>query len=102
MGWKLGDGPPRRSREARTNFTDRFLKSIMSSSRMLQELQSTFELLWMKLQRLPQADTIEIVAFTLILLFIAAVLVFMGIACCHCCCCVEKKRHRVIRIQPAI
>ncbi|KAJ1130117.1 hypothetical protein NDU88_008473 [Pleurodeles waltl] len=42
----------------------------MSSSGVVQELQTSFQLLWVKLQSLPKADVTEVVFFSLMLLFI--------------------------------
>ncbi|KAK2497549.1 hypothetical protein MC885_014514 [Smutsia gigantea] len=73
----------------------------MAASNFVQEMHSIGERLVLKLQRLPQAEPVEIVAFSVILLFIGAVLLLLFIACSYCCahCCPER-RARKVRVQP--
>ncbi|XP_068118801.1 small integral membrane protein 5 [Hyperolius riggenbachi] len=70
----------------------------MSYQDFTQEVQNMGEKLVLKLQNLPQADPVEITAFTLILVFIAMVLVMATLACSVCCCSCDK--HRTVKVQP--
>ncbi|XP_075033922.1 small integral membrane protein 5 [Mixophyes fleayi] len=69
----------------------------MSSQDVTAEMQNMGLRLLVRLQRLPQADTLEIISFTIIIVFIATV-VLMAILACSCCCCCTK--HRSVRVQP--
>ncbi|XP_012909876.1 small integral membrane protein 5 [Mustela nigripes] len=70
----------------------------MAAASFVQEMRSMGERLLLKLQRLPQAEPVEIVAFSVILLFTATVLLLLLIACC-CCCCPER-RGRKVQVRP--
>ncbi|XP_059005768.1 small integral membrane protein 5 [Mustela lutreola] len=70
----------------------------MAAASFVQEMRSMGERLLLKLQRLPQAEPVEIVAFSVILLFTATVLLLLLIACC-CCCCPER-RGRKVHVRP--
>ncbi|KAM3660448.1 small integral membrane protein 5 isoform 1-T2 [Ammospiza maritima maritima] len=58
----------------------------MSSESFLKEVQAIGEKFLLKLQKLPKAEPVEIVSFSVVLLFIVTVLVLMVIACSCCCC----------------
>ncbi|XP_077315798.1 small integral membrane protein 5 [Lithobates pipiens] len=70
----------------------------MSSPTIKEEVAKMGEKLLIKLRQIPQADTVEIISFTIILVFIAAVLVVAIIACSGCCC--TNKKIRATRVQP--
>ncbi|XP_045839723.1 small integral membrane protein 5 [Meles meles] len=70
----------------------------MAAGSFVQEMRSMGERLLLKLQRLPQAEPVEIVAFSVILLFTATVLLLLLLACC-CCCCPER-RGRKVQVRP--
>ncbi|XP_008691995.1 small integral membrane protein 5 [Ursus maritimus] len=70
----------------------------MAAADFVQEMRSTGEKLLLKLQKLPQAEPVEIVAFSVILLFTATVLLLLLIAC-SCCCCPEH-RGRKVQVRP--
>ncbi|XP_006728172.1 small integral membrane protein 5 isoform X2 [Neomonachus schauinslandi] len=65
----------------------------MAAASFVQEMRSMGEKLLLKLQRLPQAEPVEIVAFSVILLFTATVLLLLLSACC--CCHAERRRGKV-------
>ncbi|XP_053157448.1 small integral membrane protein 5 [Hemicordylus capensis] len=77
----------------------------MSYRNLQDEFYAIGEKLLLKLQKLPKADPVEIVAFCVIILFIATVLTMIVIACSCCCahCCKGKSEHkgRRIQVQPA-
>ncbi|KAM7001696.1 small integral membrane protein 5 [Ammospiza nelsoni] len=58
----------------------------MSSESFLKEVQAIGEKFLLKLQKLPKAEPVEIVSFSVVLLFIVTVLVLTVIACSCCCC----------------
>ncbi|CAD7668266.1 small integral membrane protein 5 [Vulpes vulpes] len=70
----------------------------MAAANFVQEMRSMGEKLLLKLQKLPQAEPVEIVAFSVILLFTATVLLLLLIAC-SCCCCPER-RGRKVQVRP--
>ncbi|XP_008049535.1 small integral membrane protein 5 [Carlito syrichta] len=74
----------------------------MAGANFVQEMQSVGEKLLLKLQRLPQAEPVELVAFSVILLFTATVLLLLLIACSCCCthCCCPEHRGRKVQVQP--
>uniref|UniRef100_A0A674JIA4 Small integral membrane protein 5 n=1 Tax=Terrapene triunguis TaxID=2587831 RepID=A0A674JIA4_9SAUR len=77
----------------------------MSSEGFLKEIQTIGEKFLLKLQKLPQAEPVEIVSFCIILFFIVTVLSLMILACSCCCyrCCCQgspDQRGRKIQIQP--
>ncbi|XP_006136496.1 small integral membrane protein 5 [Pelodiscus sinensis] len=77
----------------------------MSSEGFLKEIQTIGEKFLLKLQKLPKAETLEIVSFCVILLFIVTVLSLMTIACSCCCyrCCCNggpDQRGRKTQVQP--
>ncbi|NXU56971.1 SMIM5 protein, partial [Turnix velox] len=78
----------------------------MSSEGFLKEMQTIGEKFLLKLQKLPKADPVEIVAFCVVLLFIATVLLLMIIACsccCYSCCSCDGRpdsRRRKIQVRP--
>lgn len=69
----------------------------MSNQDVKEELQNIGERLLVKLKQIPQADTVEIISFTIILVFIGVVLLMAVLACSFCCC--GNNRH-VVRVQP--
>uniref|UniRef100_A0A452TVC9 Small integral membrane protein 5 n=2 Tax=Ursus maritimus TaxID=29073 RepID=A0A452TVC9_URSMA len=73
-------------------------RCTMAAADFVQEMRSTGEKLLLKLQKLPQAEPVEIVAFSVILLFTATVLLLLLIAC-SCCCCPEH-RGRKVQVRP--
>ncbi|XP_044309605.1 small integral membrane protein 5 [Varanus komodoensis] len=77
----------------------------MSYKDFQKELHTIGEKLWLKLQRLPRAEPLEIVSFFVIVLFIVTILSMMIIACSCCCtrCCSgsPKPKGRRIQVQPA-
>uniref|UniRef100_A0A8D0EET2 Small integral membrane protein 5 n=1 Tax=Salvator merianae TaxID=96440 RepID=A0A8D0EET2_SALMN len=77
----------------------------MSYKDFLNELCAVGEKLWLKLQKLPKAEPLEIVFFFIIILFIATILSMMIIACTFCCtrCCSGSPAHKTrrIQVQPA-
>uniref|UniRef100_A0A9L0K2Q0 Small integral membrane protein 5 n=1 Tax=Equus asinus TaxID=9793 RepID=A0A9L0K2Q0_EQUAS len=74
----------------------------MAATNFVQEIHSMGERLLLKLQRLPQAEPVEIVAFSVLLLFTATVLVMLLIACSCCCthCCCPEQRGRKVQVRP--
>lgn len=66
----------------------------MAAAGFVQEMRSVGERLLRKLQRLPQAEPVEIVAFAVIVLFTATVLLLLLIACSCCCCGPEPRRRK--------
>ncbi|XP_077019966.1 small integral membrane protein 5 isoform X2 [Tamandua tetradactyla] len=74
----------------------------MAVPNFVQEMHSVGERLLLKLQRLPHAEPVEIVAFSVILLFTATVLLLLLIACGYCCthCCCPEQRGRKIQVRP--
>ncbi|XP_021536671.1 small integral membrane protein 5 isoform X1 [Neomonachus schauinslandi] len=68
-------------------------RRTMAAASFVQEMRSMGEKLLLKLQRLPQAEPVEIVAFSVILLFTATVLLLLLSACC--CCHAERRRGKV-------
>ncbi|KAM5216705.1 small integral membrane protein 5-like isoform 2-T2 [Hipposideros larvatus] len=69
----------------------------MAASNFVQEMRSVGERLLLKLQRLPQAEPVEIVAFSVILLFTATVVLLLVVACCCCC---AQPRGRKAQVRP--
>ncbi|XP_045346871.1 small integral membrane protein 5 [Leopardus geoffroyi] len=74
----------------------------MAAANFVQEMRSMGEKLLLKLQKLPQAEPVEIAAFSVLLLFTATVLVLLLIACCCCCrdCCCPERRGRKVQVRP--
>lgn len=60
------------------------------------------ERLLAKLQRLPEADTVELVAFSIIVIFTGTILLLLLLACSYCCvrCCCPERRGRRVQVQP--
>ncbi|XP_007429493.1 small integral membrane protein 5 [Python bivittatus] len=77
----------------------------MSFKQFQKELSAIGYKLWLKLQRLPKAEPLEIVCFFIIVLFIATMLSMMIIACSFCCSrCGDgspKPKGKKIHVQPA-
>ncbi|KAM7068355.1 small integral membrane protein 5 [Molossus nigricans] len=74
----------------------------MAASDFAQEMRLVGERLLLKLQRLPQAEPVEIVAFSVIILFTATVLLLLLVACSCCCtrCCCPEPRGRKVQVRP--
>uniref|UniRef100_A0A5F9DBN6 Small integral membrane protein 5 n=1 Tax=Oryctolagus cuniculus TaxID=9986 RepID=A0A5F9DBN6_RABIT len=74
----------------------------MAAASFVQEMRSVGERLLVKLQRLPQADTVELLAFSIIVIFIGTVLLLVVLACSYCCvrCCCPEQRGRRVQVQP--
>ncbi|XP_075846220.1 small integral membrane protein 5 [Microtus pennsylvanicus] len=74
----------------------------MAATDFKEEIRSVGERLLLKLQGLRQADPVELVAFSIILLFTATVLLLMLLACSCCCvrCCCPERRRTKILVQP--
>nr|XP_033818375.1 small integral membrane protein 5 [Geotrypetes seraphini] len=68
----------------------------MASQKLSHEVTIIGQKLLNKIQKLPQADHIEIISFAVILLFIFTVLLMAVLACSYCCCDFSKKRLRVL------
>lgn len=69
----------------------------MAASNFVQEMRSVGERLLLKLQRLPQAEPVEIATFSVILLFTATVVLLLVVAC-SCCC--AQPRGRKAQVRP--
>lgn len=69
----------------------------MAATNFMQEMSLVGDRLLLKLQRLPQAEPVEIVAFSVILLFTATVVLLLLVAC-SCCC--SKPRGRKAQVRP--
>lgn len=74
----------------------------MAATDFVEEIRSVGERLLQKLKELPQAEPVELVAFSIIVLFTATVLVLLLIACSWCCarCCCSEGRDRKIPVRP--
>ncbi|XP_026936481.1 small integral membrane protein 5 isoform X2 [Sagmatias obliquidens] len=65
----------------------------MAASNLALEMRSIGERLLHKLQMLPQAEPVEIVAFSVLVIFTATVLLLLLLAVGYCCCrCCRPKR----------
>ncbi|XP_022445312.1 small integral membrane protein 5 isoform X1 [Delphinapterus leucas] len=65
----------------------------MAASNLALEMRSIGERLLYKLQTLPQAEPVEIVAFSVLVIFTATVLLLLLMAVGYCCCqCCRPKR----------
>ncbi|KAG9473664.1 small integral membrane protein 5 [Eleutherodactylus coqui] len=73
---------------------------MSSSLNIKEELRNLGERLLEKLRQIPQSDTVEIVSFTIILLFIGMVLILGTLACSFHCCCNKNKSRRVAKVRP--
>lgn len=74
----------------------------MGAADFVQEMRWVGERLLLKLQRLPQAEPVEIVAFSVIVLFTGTVLLLLLVACSCCCtqCCCPEPRARKAQVRP--
>nr|XP_048307947.1 small integral membrane protein 5 [Myodes glareolus] len=74
----------------------------MAVTDFVEEIRSVGKRLLLKLQGLPQAEPVELVAFSIIVLFTATVLLLLMLACSCCCvrCCCPDRRSRKILVQP--
>ncbi|XP_031206363.1 small integral membrane protein 5 [Mastomys coucha] len=74
----------------------------MAATDFVGEIRSVGERLLLKLQQLPQAEPVELVAFSIIVLFTATVLVLLLIACSCCCvhCCCSERRDGKTPVRP--
>lgn len=68
----------------------------------VQEMRAVGQRLLLKLQGLPQAEPVEVAAFSILLLFTGTVLLFLLIACSCCCsgCCCPEPRPRKVQVRP--
>ncbi|KAL0984047.1 hypothetical protein UPYG_G00136410 [Umbra pygmaea] len=64
-----------------------------------QEVMDIMNRVWSKLQNLPQANSLELGAFFIIVLFVSTFLFMIMLSCFHCCCC-GKPKYQVSRVQP--
>uniref|UniRef100_A0A8D2B3R3 Small integral membrane protein 5 n=1 Tax=Sciurus vulgaris TaxID=55149 RepID=A0A8D2B3R3_SCIVU len=74
----------------------------MATPNFVQEMHSVGERLLRKLRGLPQAEPVELVAFSILVLFTATVLLLLLIACSCCCthCCCPERRGRKVQVRP--
>ncbi|XP_059936503.1 small integral membrane protein 5 [Mesoplodon densirostris] len=74
----------------------------MAASNLALEMRSIGERLLHKLQRLPQAEPVEIVAFSVLVIFTATVLLLLLTAIGYCCsrCCHPKRGGRRALVGP--
>ncbi|XP_008282536.1 small integral membrane protein 5 [Stegastes partitus] len=63
------------------------------------EMMDILQRVWTKLQGLPQANSLELGAFFVLILFVATVLFMVVLSCVHCCCC-GKPKYQASRVQP--
>ncbi|XP_059764280.1 small integral membrane protein 5 [Balaenoptera ricei] len=70
----------------------------MAASNLALEMRSVGERLLHKLQRLPQAEPVEIVAFSVLVIFTAIVLLLLLTAVGYCCC--PKRGGRRAAVGP--
>uniref|UniRef100_A0A8C5BHV3 Small integral membrane protein 5 n=1 Tax=Gadus morhua TaxID=8049 RepID=A0A8C5BHV3_GADMO len=64
-----------------------------------EEMMEILEKVWIKLQGLPEAHSLELGAFCILLLFVATFLLLIVLSCVHCCCC-GKPKYQGARVQP--
>lgn len=64
-----------------------------------EEFMDILQQAWTKLQGLSQAGSLELGAFSVLLLFVATVLFMILLSCIHCCCC-GKPKYQGSRVQP--
>ncbi|KAK6301810.1 hypothetical protein J4Q44_G00278630 [Coregonus suidteri] len=64
-----------------------------------EEVLDILNKVWTKLQNLPQANSLELGAFFIIILFVATFLFMIVLSCIHCCCC-GKPKYQGSRVQP--
>ncbi|XP_075418339.1 small integral membrane protein 5 [Tenrec ecaudatus] len=74
----------------------------MAAGTFVQEMHAVGQRLLLKLQRLPQADPVEIAAFSILVIFTATVLLLLLVACSCCCahCCCPEQRVRKVQVRP--
>nr|XP_004655740.1 small integral membrane protein 5 [Jaculus jaculus]XP_045015001.1 small integral membrane protein 5 [Jaculus jaculus] len=74
----------------------------MAVSDLEQEVRSVGERLLLKLQGLPQAEPVELVAFSILVIFTGTVLLLLLIACSYCCahCCCPERKGRRVQVRP--
>lgn len=74
----------------------------MAASKLVQEIHSIGDRLLLKLQRLPQAEPVEVLAFSVLVVFTATVVLLLLIACGFCCCqyCWPRRRGRRTQVGP--
>ncbi|XP_006886359.1 PREDICTED: small integral membrane protein 5 [Elephantulus edwardii] len=74
----------------------------MAGRSFTQDLHDMGKRLLLKLQRLPKAEMVEVVAISVILLFIATALLLLFIACSSCCVhgCCPQQRGRKTQVRP--
>ncbi|KAK6329475.1 hypothetical protein J4Q44_G00014530 [Coregonus suidteri] len=64
-----------------------------------EEVLAILNKVWTKLQTLPQANSLELGAFFILILFVATFLFMIVLSCVHCCCC-GKLKYQGSRVQP--
>uniref|UniRef100_A0AAY4CUG8 Small integral membrane protein 5 n=1 Tax=Denticeps clupeoides TaxID=299321 RepID=A0AAY4CUG8_9TELE len=64
-----------------------------------QELMDILEKVWTKLQGLPEANSLELGAFFILILFIFTFVLMIVLSCFHGCCCGNPK-YQASRVQP--
>lgn len=64
-----------------------------------EEMLEILEKVWTKLQGLPQANSLELGAFSILILFVATFLLLIVLSCVHCCFC-GKPKYQGARVQP--
>ncbi|XP_012968837.1 small integral membrane protein 5 [Mesocricetus auratus] len=74
----------------------------MAAADLQEEIRSVGERLLLKLRALPQAEPVELVAFSIIVVFTVTVLLMMMLVCSCCCmpCCCLDRRVRKIAVLP--
>ncbi|XP_047614180.1 small integral membrane protein 5 [Phacochoerus africanus] len=74
----------------------------MTAADFVQEIHSVWERLLLKLQRLPQAEPVEIATFSVLVIFAATVVLLLLVAICYCCvqCCCPDRRGRKVQVRP--
>uniref|UniRef100_A0A8D1TRJ4 Small integral membrane protein 5 n=4 Tax=Sus scrofa TaxID=9823 RepID=A0A8D1TRJ4_PIG len=74
----------------------------MTAADFVQEMHSVWERLLLKLQRLPQAEPVEIATFSVLVIFAATVVLLLLVAICYCCvqCCCPDRRGRKVQVRP--
>uniref|UniRef100_A0AAQ6IA72 Small integral membrane protein 5 n=1 Tax=Anabas testudineus TaxID=64144 RepID=A0AAQ6IA72_ANATE len=75
------------------------IKGKAARTQFVDELMGILQRVWTKLQDLPQASSLEVGAFSVLILFAATVLFMFVLSCVHCCCCGNSK-YQASRVQP--
>ncbi|CAL8304434.1 unnamed protein product [Lota lota] len=64
-----------------------------------EEMLEILDKVWTKLKGLPEAHSLELGAFFILILFVATFLLLIVLSCVHCCCC-GKPKYQGARVQP--